>query len=153
MFKTLSFIGEDSFDKYLIKQQISPTHFVYMLENEYKNGYTHFILTLTNNFDYIMLDICIILKKIYPDLQLTIATTDYNEYKMRKTNPTNNINYVFVDNEKNFVYNKSFLLSKYLIDNSNKVYYFIDQNKYKIEILNYISENDKEVFVIQKTLN
>ena len=75
MNKTLSIIGQQDIKDILI----SPTILIYLLEDAYKNGYKHFLIGTLSNFDYMIVDATIILKKIYPDLKVAVLVNNYKE--------------------------------------------------------------------------
>ncbi len=150
MNKTLSIIGQQDIKDILI----SPTILIYLLEDAYKNGYKHFLIGTLSNFDYMIVDAMLILKKIYPDLKVSVLVNNYKEYLSRKEHPLYDFNYTYYPLQEKLTNDNIVLQGNYIIDNSDKLFCFFDRRVILFDkLLNTAKDKNKEIYNLYEILN
>lgn len=150
MNKTLSIIGQQDIKDILI----SPTILIYLLEDAYKNGYKHFLIGTLSNFDYMIVDATIIVKKIYPDLKVAVLVNNYKEYLSKKEHPLYDFNYIYYPLQEKLTNDNIVLQGNYMIDNSDKLFCFFDRKVILFDkLLNTAKDKNKEIYNLYEILN
>ncbi len=150
MNKTLSIIGQQDIKDILI----SPTILIYLLEDAYKNGYKHFLIGTLSNFDYMIVDATIIVKKIYPDLKVAVLVNNYKEYLSKKEHPLYDFNYTYYPLQEKLTNDNIVLQGNYMIDNSDKLFCFFDRKVILFDkLLNTAKDKNKEIYNLYEILN
>ena len=150
MDKTLSIIGQNN----ITKLNINATLMIRFLEEEYKNGYKHFIIGTLSNFDCMIFDAMLILKKIYPDLKVAVLVNNYKEYLSKKEHPLYDFNYTYYPLQEKLLNENIVLQGKYMIDNSDKLFCFFDRRFVLFDkLLNTAKDKNKEIYNLYEMLN
>lgn len=150
MDKTLSIIGQQDIKDILI----SPTILIYLLEDAYKNGYKHFLIGTLSNFDYAIYDAIVIVKKIYPDLKVSVLVNNHKAYLSYKENPLYDFNYIYYPLQEKILNDNIVLQGKYMIDNSDKLFCYFNTRFLPFDkMLNTAKDKNKEIYNLYEILN
>ncbi len=119
MYKQIALIGSPFIFQYNnIDEQLKN-----YLEEEIKNGCSHFLVGNLYDFDNKVFEIFRKLKKDYPQIQITQVVNEYNayNYKVKNYSRVYETNYLFLELEEIDMTGNLLELHKFMVDNSDKI--------------------------------
>lgn len=145
MYKQTALIGSPFIFQYNnIEEQLKN-----YLEEEIKNGCSHFLVGNLYDFDNKVFEIFRKLKKDYPQIQITQVVNEYNayNYKVKNYSRVYETNYLFLELEEIDMTGNLLELHKFMVDNSDKIIscYNTANDIPFMEIFNYAISNQKEI--------